>query len=181
MSRITMIDPAVSTGAIKELLDKTQKQLGRVPNLYRAMANAPAALEGYLNFRGALVNGQLSMKLREQLALLIAEDNGCEYCVSAHTFRGEKIGLSTEELSANRQADSSDLKSAAALRFAQLVVAHKGDVADGDVGAVRAAGWSDGEISEIVAHVALNIFSNYFSHVARPDLDFPRTELCTRG
>jgi uncharacterized peroxidase-related enzyme len=176
-----MIDPTASTGAIKELFDKTQKQLGRVPNLYRAMANAPAALEGYLNFRSALQSGQLNMKFREQLALLIAEDNGCEYCVSAHTFRGEKIGLSTEELSANRQAHSADPKSAAALHFARLVVAHKGNVVDDDVIVVRAAGWSDGEISEIVAHVALNIFSNYFSHVARPDIDFPRTELCTHG
>jgi uncharacterized peroxidase-related enzyme len=171
-----MLDPEEATGPLKELLDKTQKQLGRVPNLYRAMAQAPAALEGYLDFRGALTRGRLGLRFREQLALLVAEDNGCGYCVAAHTFRGEKVGLAAAELVATRNAEAADGRTAAALRFARLVVAQRGNVADGDLDAVRAAGWSDGEIAEIVAHVALNVFSNYFSQLARPDLDFPRTE-----
>ena len=177
MSRFTMIEPATATGAAKELLDKTQQQLGRVPNLYRAMANAPAALEGYLNFRGALVQGHLSNQLREQLALLVAEVNGCEYCVAAHMFRGEKIGLSASDLAATRNAETADEKTAIALRFARQVIIAKGNVADDDLAAIRAAGWSDEAVGEIVAHVALNIFSNYFNHVAQPDLDFPRIEV----
>jgi uncharacterized peroxidase-related enzyme len=174
MSRLPTIDPTVANGAAKDLLDKTQAQLGRVPNLYRTMANAPAALDGYLSFRAALVRGLLSNQLREQLALLIAEENNCEYCVSAHSFRGQKIGLSPDELTANRRAEAGDAKTEAALRFARAVTQAKGAVSDTELAAVRAAGWSDAEIAEIVAHVALNAFSNYFNHVAQPALDFPR-------
>jgi uncharacterized peroxidase-related enzyme len=174
MSRLPMIDPGLAVGATKDLLDKTLAQLGRVPNLYRTMANAPAALDGYLSFRAALVRGALSDFLREQLALLIAEENNCEYCVSAHTFRGQKIGLSRDELAANRRAEAADPKTAAALQFARHVTRARGAVSDAELATVRAAGWSDSEIAEIVAHVALNTFSNYFNHVAMPVLDFPR-------
>ncbi len=174
MPRFTMIDPANATGAAKVMLDQTQAQLGRVPNLYRAMANAPAALSGYLNFRGALVKGALENAMREQLALLVAEDNGCEYCVSAHVFRGRKIGICEGEIAANRHADAADPKTAAALKFARAVLASKGAVSDEALATARGAGWSDEELGEIVAHVALNVFSNYFNHVALPELDFPR-------
>jgi uncharacterized peroxidase-related enzyme len=176
VSRLPTVDPELALGTVKELLEKTRVQLGRVPNLYRTMANAPAALEGYLGFRAALVRGQLSDRLREQLALLLAEENGCDYCVSAHTFRGRKIGISREELIDNRHAEASDAKTAAALQFARAVNAAKGAVSDGEIASVRAAGWSDGELAEIVAHVALNAYSNYFAKLAQPVLDFPRIE-----
>lgn len=177
MSRLPTIDPTQAEGEAKDLLDKTQAQLGRVPNLYRTMANGPAALDGYLSFRAALVRGKLTNQMREQLALLVAQENNCEYCVSAHMFRGQKIGISQDELTVNRDADAGDVKTAAALKFARAVSRAKGDVSDADFAAVRAAGWSDAEISEIVAHVALNVFSNYFNHIARPELDFPRVEV----
>ena len=119
--------------------------------------------------------------MREQLALLIAEENGCEYCVSAHMFRGSKLGLPTSELDATREAASEDPRTAAALHFARAVIVDKGDVTDDEIAAARAAGWSDEELSEIVAHVALNTFSNYFNHVARPELDFPRVEVRSHG
>ncbi len=173
MSRLSAVDPAQATGLSKELLEKTEAQLGRVPNLYRAMAHAPAALEGYLQFRAALIRGQLNAKLREQLALVVAEENRCGYCVSAHVFRGAKMGLLPEELEANREGSAGDPKAAAALRFAKRVTARRGQITDAEMAEVREAGWSDGEIAEIVAHVALNTFSNTFSHVAEPELDFP--------
>jgi len=171
--RMAMIDPQSATGAAKDLLAKTQAQLGRTPNLYRAMANAPAALDGYLSFRNALQSGVLTKEMRERIALLTAEDNGCEYCVSAHLFRGEKIGMSQADLAGTREARSEDPRIAAGLAFVRGVMAHKGDVSDDTLAAMRAASWSDEEIGEIVAHVALNVFSNYFNHVARPELDFP--------
>jgi len=177
VSRLPTIDPTHASGTTKDLLDLTQAQLGRVPNLYRTMANAPAALNGYLSFRAALVGGELNNHLREQLALLIAEENACEYCVSAHVFRGQKLGLSADEIAANRQAGASDPTTAAALQFARAVTRARGAVSDRELSEVRAAGWSDAAIAEIVAHVALNTFSNYFNHVAQPALDFPRVEV----
>jgi uncharacterized peroxidase-related enzyme len=177
MSRLPTIDPSEAADETKALLEKTQAQLGRVPNLYKTMANAPAALDGYLSFRAALVRGKLTNQLREQIALLVAQENNCEYCVSAHTFRGQKIGLAPEELLANREAHAADDKTTAALRFARNVSRAKGDIPDADLAAVRSAGWSDAEISEMVAHVALNVFSNYFNHIAQPELDFPRVQM----
>lgn len=177
MSRLHTVDDASASVETQALLEKVQNRLGRVPNLYRTMANSPAALDGYLDFHKALGTGKLSRELREQLALLVAQENNCEYCVSAHTFRGQKIGLSAEELQQNRQADSRDPKTTIALHFAKAVIEARGRVSDADVEAVRQAGFSDGEIAEIVGHVALNIYSNYFNHVAQPELDFPRVSL----
>lgn len=174
MSRLALLAPETVEGEAKALLDRTKAQLGRLPNLYRAMANSPAALDGYLSFRGALVRGRLNTAMVERLALLVAEENGCDYCVAAHTFRGGKVGLSETDLSATRAGQSADAKTAAALRFALEVMRKRGAVSDAELEAPRLAGWTDEELTEMVGHVALNVFSNYFNHVAKPELDFPR-------
>ena len=181
MPRFTALDPASATGPSQHLLETTQAQLGRVPNLYRCMAHAPAALKGYLDFRAALATGILKPRLREQLALVVAEENACGYCVSAHTFRGGKMGIPAEEIERNRRGAALDAKSAAALRFARTLTSTRGPLPEGELESVRAAGWSDAEIAEIVAHVALNTFSNTFSHVAEPELDFPQVELLSHA
>ena len=173
MTRIASIDPATANGRAKELLDATKAQLGRIPNLYGSMAQSPAALDGYLAFRGALGKGVLSTAMRERIALLTAAINDCGYCVSAHTFRGAKVGLSADELSATQKSQAEDPKSMAALQFVDALLQRRGLVTDEDFAKVKLHGWSDEEIGEIVAHVALNVFSNYFNHVAAPALDFP--------
>lgn len=171
--RLKLIEQTSASPAAAALLERTQSQLGRVPNLYRAMANSPAALEGYLSFRGALVAGVLDTKMRERLALLVAEVNECGYCVSAHMFRGSKIGLGENELKSARKGVSEDPKIDRGMKFARRVMEAKGDISDAELDAARQAGWTDDELSEIVAHVALNVFSNYFNHLAKPELDFP--------
>jgi AhpD family alkylhydroperoxidase len=168
-----LINPETATGAAKDLLDATQKQLGRVPNLYRAMANSPVALGAYLEFRGALQGGLLDKAMCERIALLTAQLNDCDYCVAAHNFRGGKIGLSTEDLANTRFSQSSSPKIHAALVFVTELVRSKGAVAASTQGAMVQAGWTVSEIGEMVAHVALNVFSNYFKQIANPELDFP--------
>ncbi|MFN0107892.1 MAG: carboxymuconolactone decarboxylase family protein [Blastocatellia bacterium] len=177
MPRLNAIDPKEATGKAKELLDGVKAKIGMVPNLMRTFANSPAALEGYLNFSGALGDGLLDAKLREQIALTVADANNCEYCLSAHTAIGKMVGLNENELVASRHAGSSDPKIDAALKFAHQVVVKRGEVDDTDVRTVRAAGFSDGEITEIIANVALNIFTNYFNHVAQTVVDFPKVRL----
>lgn len=173
MNRMPAIDPSTATGHIKELLDVTNKQLGRVPNLYKTMANSPAALDGYLKFRGALSEGVLSAKMKERVALLTAAINQCGYCVSAHTMRGGKVGLSAEELVATQHSQASDPKDHAALLLVSALLNKRGKFDDEDFQKIKAAGLTDEEIGEIVAHTALNVFSNFFNHVAEPELDFP--------
>lgn len=155
------------------LLEETRRQLGRVPNLYATLANGPAALRGYLAMRDALTHGVLPARLREQIALLIAQENRCTYCVSAHTMRGSRMGMNQGELALTRSGHDDDPHADAVLQIAKEIVQEGGRVSDQGLTQARLAGVSDAELAEIVAHVALNTLSNYFNHLAQPDLDFP--------
>lgn len=177
MPRLQAIDPKSATGKAKDLLDSVNAKFGMTPNMMRSMANSPAVLEGYLSLNGALGGGLLDARLREQLALAIADANSCEYCLSAHTAIGKMVGLNDNEILASREASSGDDRTDAALKFAHLLVVKRGELLDSEVDAVRAAGFGDGEIAEIVAHVALNTFTNYFNHVAQTVVDFPKVQL----
>ncbi len=156
------------------LLEAVNKQLGSVPNLFRVIGNSPAALEGYLGLSGALGKGQLDAKTRERIALAVAELNGCDYCLAAHSYLGKNLAkLDQSEVDANRTGSSSDPKAAAALRFASEIVRQRGHVSDRDVEAVKAAGYTDAQVIEIVAHVALNTLTNFINEVAKTVVDFP--------
>ena len=160
--------------AAKPLLEAVKKQMGSVPNLFRLVANSPAALEGYLGLNGALAKGKLDARTRERIALAVAEINGCGYCLSAHTYIGKNIAkLDDAEITANRSGASNDLKANAAVSFAAKVVTTRGHVGDADLAAVKAAGFDDAEIIEIVVHVALNTLTNYVNEVAKTEIDFP--------
>lgn len=179
MSRIaTLPSIEAAPAAAQPLLEAARKQLGSVPNLFRVIADSPAALEGYLGLNAALGKGTLDAKTRERLAIAIAEVNGCGYCLSAHTYLGKNLAkLDDAEITANRHASSNDPKAAAAVRFAAAVVGARGHVADADVAAVKAAGFDDAQIVEIVLHVALNTLTNYVNEVAKTTIDFPSVEL----
>jgi uncharacterized peroxidase-related enzyme len=177
MSRLKPIQAEAATGKAQELLKGVQAKLGITPNMTKVMANSPAVLEAYLAFSGALAMGTLNAKLREQLALEVGEQNSCQYCVSAHAAIGKMTGLSDSEIAAARDARSESPKNAAALQFANAIVAKKGAATEADVRAVRVAGFTDGEIAEIIAHVALNTFTNYFNNTTEVEVDFPKVAL----
>lgn len=181
MTRLTALDPALATGKAKELLDVVQASLGLTPNMTRTMAQSPAVLEGYLSLSGALGRGNITAKVREQIALAVGEANHCQYCVSAHTAIGKRVGLSLDDILASRDAHGADPKTTAALTFARLLVQNRGEVTDAEFNAVQMAGYTEGEIGEIVANVALNLFTNYFNHVAGTEVDFPKVELFAKA
>jgi uncharacterized peroxidase-related enzyme len=174
MSRITALDPVNATGKNAELFAAVKSQLGLVPNLMRTFGHSPAALDAYLNFGGKLAGGVLPASVREQLALTVAEANGCDYCLAAHSLLGKGAGLSPEAIRAARLAAAADPKVHALLQFASAVVASRGRVSDESLAAVRSAGATDAEIVEVVAHVALNILTNYTNNVAQTSVDFPK-------
>jgi uncharacterized peroxidase-related enzyme len=175
MSRInTPASIEAAPAAARPLLEAVKKQIGSVPNLFRVVANSPAALEGYLGLNGALAKGSLDAKTRERIAITVAEINGCGYCLSAHAYLGKNVAkLDDAEITANRSGASNDLKANAAVRFVAKVVNARGHVSDADVAAVKAAGFDDAQIVEIVLHVALNTLTNYVNEVARTEIDFP--------
>ena len=155
------------------LLNAVEKQLGVVPNLFRLVSISPAALEGYLGLNGAL-GRTLDAKTRERIALAIAQANGCNYCLSAHTYLGLNLAeIDDAEISLNRAGHSGDAKADAAVVFARKVLDARGRVRDADISEVRLAGFSEAEVIEIVASVALNVLTNYINNVADTDIDFP--------
>ena len=175
MQRITAVKHETAEGKSKELLDGVKAKLGFVPNLMATMGSSPTVLEAYLNFSGAL-GSSLNAKLREQIALTVAEINGCGYCASAHSAIGKLSGLDEKEILNARRATSDDTKIDAALKFAGALVASRGKVSDTEYQSVKDAGFTEKEISEIVANVALNIFTNYFNETAKTVVDFPAIE-----
>ena len=173
MPRLQPVSAAAASPLVAELLQTVKKKMGVVPNIVATMANSHAVATAYLGFSQALAGGALPPRLREQIALVVGETNGCDYCVAAHTALGKGAGLSDQEACDARRATARDAKEAAALAFARRVVSERGHVADDDMQTLRQAGYNDGEIAEIVAAVALNIFTNYFNHVAGTEVDFP--------
>ena len=164
--------------ASQPLLQAVNKQIGSVPNLFRLVANSPAALEGYLGMSGALAKGALPAPTRERIALAVAEIKGCGYCLSAHAYLGKNLAkLDDAEIAANRSGTSTDPKAAAAVQFAAKVTELRGKVGAEDLLAVKNAGYSDEQIIEIVQHVALNTWTNYLNEVAKTEIDFPVVEL----
>jgi uncharacterized peroxidase-related enzyme len=173
MSRIPALTADTADDDQRELLDGTRRQLGGVPNLYATMANSAAALRGYLGLREALSRGTFGARMREQLALLVATENSCGYCVAAHSARSSRMGLSDAEIRDTRAARDDDEHAEAVLQVARDVLRERGRISDDALAAARARGVRDAELTEVVAHVALNVLSNYFNHVAQPELDFP--------
>jgi uncharacterized peroxidase-related enzyme len=175
MSRVpTPATISDAPAASQPYLEAVNKKLGVVPNLFRMMSNSPAALEGYLGFSGALAKGALPAQTGERIALAIAEINGCDYCMSAHSYLGKNLAkLDDDEMSANRKGSSNDPHAAAAVKFAAKIARERGRVSDEDLRAVREAGYTEAQIVEIVAHVALSVLTNYTNVVTGTEIDFP--------
>jgi len=174
MARIKTVDPAEATGKTKELLDVVKSKMGMVPNMMRTMANSPAVLNGYLGFSSGLATSSLGGKLGELIALTIANENGCNYCNSAHSFVAGKIGVKEEDIADAREAKSVDPKINAALNFSREILNSRGAVSQGALESVRTAGYNDQQIIEILAQVSLSIFTNYVNILADTDIDFPK-------
>ena len=174
MTRLKALDPQDATGRSKELFEGIEAKLGMVPNMMRTMGTSSIVLEGYLDLSTTLGKGTLGGKLGELIALAVAEANACNYCLSAHSFIGEKLAnIDADSLYLAREGKNNDPKIEAALTFAQTLVRKGGQTSDADVEAVKAAGYTEGQIGEIVAHVSLNIFTNYFNNTAETEIDFP--------
>lgn len=174
MSRVNIESaPAAS----QMLLQQINQVFGVTPNMFKAVANSPAALKSMWGSFGALGGGSLGARLGEQIAVAIANRNRCDYCLAAHTMLGQKAGASAAEMAAAQVGESDDARTAAALAFALNVVERRAQVGEADVTRLREAGFDDGQIVEIMAHIALNLFTNYVNVALDVPVDFPRVAL----
>lgn len=177
MSRITIIDQANANPEQAALLSAIQAQLGMVPNFLKVLANSPAALQAFLGLHSISSSGSLDELTRERIALALAQANGCQYCVSAHTAIGRKTGLTGNEIAAARAGTSEDAKAAAAVKFARSLSENTGDVTTAELLEIRNAGYTDSDLVEIITHVALNLLTNILGKASRVEIDFPTVEL----
>ncbi|WP_298207846.1 peroxidase-related enzyme [Acidovorax sp.] len=176
-ARIPLVDRSTASGPARAVLDQIHSAFGTTPNMFRAVANSPAALQSMWGSFGALGGGTLGAALGEQIAVAVANRNGCEYCLAAHTALGRMAGVGDDALAAAQSGESADPRTAAVLRFALKLVNERGQVDAADVQALRAQGLSDEHIVEIVAHVALNLFTNYVNVALAVPVDFPAVKL----
>lgn len=177
MARVNLVDSTGASGEAAALLKEIHQAFGMTPNMFKAVGNSPAALKSMWGSFGALGQGRIGAKLGEQIAVAIADRNRCQYCLSAHTALGRKAGASAEEMADAQAGRSAHPRTAAALTFALKVVENRAQVSGADVQALRAGGFDDGEIVEILAHVALNLFTNYVNVAFDVPLDFPAVQL----
>lgn len=173
MQRIPLLPTDSAPEASKPLLDAIHKQMGKVPHLMSTLAHSPSALGGYLQLAESLSKGSLTPKVRESLAIAIAGKNHCDYCASAHTFIGKNTGLSETELSLNLTGHSEDKDLQTLLQFALNAIDTQGNVTDSTLQQVKDAGFSDSDITEVVAHIGMNTLTNIFNHIAQTKNDFP--------
>lgn len=160
--------------ASRPLLHAVHNSLGSVPNMFRLLSNSSATLEGYLQLSGALGEGELNAATRERIALAVAEQNDCHYCLAAHSYLGRHVAKLTDtEIQANRLGSSGDAKAEVAVNFAVQLVQRKANLDQADVQAVLSAGYSHAEVLEIIAHVALNTLTNYANRALATEIDFP--------
>lgn len=177
MSRINTVTQETATTEQSALLTAIQGQLGMVPNFLKIFANSPAALRAFLGLHSIASEGSLDLPTRERIALSVAQQNSCEYCVSAHTAIGRKAGLSGAEMEANRAGSSQDAKAAVAVKLARSLIAHQGDITTAELIEARNAGYTDGDIVEIITHVGMTLLTTILGKASRVEIDFPKVAL----
>ena len=177
MARINLVTAESANPEQKALLDAIQSQLGMVPNFLKVFANSPDALKAFLGLHGIANAGSLDPQTRERIALALAQQNSCEYCLAAHSAIGRKAGLTNAEIEANRAGTSQDAKAAVAVKFARSLVEHTGEVTTAELLEMRNAGYSEADIVEVITHVGMNFLTNILGKAGRVDIDFPKVEL----
>ncbi len=177
MSRINIVTSETATIEQQALFDAIHAQLGVVPNFLKVFANSPTALRSFLGLHGVASEGSLDSQTRERIAIALAQQNSCEYCLSAHTAIGAKAGLSRDEIAINRTGNSQDAKAAIAVKLARSLSEHRGEIATAELIEARNAGFTDADIVEIITHVGLNILTNILGKASRVEIDFPKVAL----
>ena len=173
MYRISPVNSVSAESKVAATLSQVKASLGKVPNFLATLANAPAALDGFLSLTKALARGRLSAGQREILALAVAQENECQYCLSAHTESAKAVGISGPNVLEAREGNSDDTFERSLTRFARNIIRERGLVPDEDLDITRRAGIDDGLMLEVVANVALNTLSNYANRLADTEIDYP--------
>jgi uncharacterized peroxidase-related enzyme len=173
MARATALTPEQVPAESKPTLDAFSKNIGFTPNMMATFAQSPIAFNAWATLLGSL-SKTLDVKTRDSIGLAVSEVNGCNYCLTVHSFTAEHMAkLPADDIILARKGHATDPKRDAALQFARKVIESRGKVGDADLKAVRDAGYTEANVIEIVALVAMYSLTNFFNNVFDPDQDFP--------
>lgn len=174
MPRILPVTDETVSPTAKPLLAAVKQQLGSVPNLFATIARSPESLAFLLGALDQLSRGSLSAREVELINLYTSELNGCGYCISAHAALGKRAGLTGDEIDRARLGDAPAPRERALLALVRRVVRTGGASAGTEVAQAREVGIADGELVEVLAHVALKTFTNAVAVIAQTEIDFPK-------
>jgi uncharacterized peroxidase-related enzyme len=177
MPRIHPVNPETTDAKTAATLQAVKRKLGVLPNIFTTFAQSPAALSSYVQIAESLAGGRLTARQRERIALAVAQENACQYCLSAHAAIGQGAGLGSEDIARARSGGAAGALDNLVTRFALDVARSRAEISDADLAAARQGGLDDGLIVEIIANVAMNVMTNYLNKVADTDIDFPLVEL----
>ncbi|WP_417663401.1 carboxymuconolactone decarboxylase family protein [Pseudomonas sp.] len=176
MPRTIALKPEQVPADSKPALDVFSKNLGFTPNMLATFAQSPIAFNAWATFRSSL-NKVLDMKTREAISLIVSEVNGCSYCLAVHTYAASMAKLPADEITLARKGHSSDPKRDAGVQFAHKVINTRGHISDADLKTIRDAGYTDANVMEILALVAMFSLTNFFNNVFDPEKDYPAVPL----
>lgn len=173
MTRIAAPKPEQVPAESKPTLDAFTKTIGFTPNMLATFALSPIAFNAWATLFGSLSKA-LDVKTRDSIGLAVSEVNGCNYCLTVHSFTAEHMAkLPGNEIILARKGHATEPKRDAAVQFARKISESRGRVSDADLRAVRDAGHTDANVMEIIALVASYSLTNFFNNVFDPEKDFP--------
>lgn len=175
MARIPVHTVASAPKESKEIAGNLEKRMGKLLNIHAAMAHSPVVIAAYQSMAKAIAeHGSFDARTKEAIALAVGNQNGCDYCQAAHTISARKTGFTDDQILAIRAGEIDfEPKLQTITEVARAAAANTGDVSDALWEAALEAGWTETELAEAFAHIAANLFTNYFNHYARTDLDLP--------
>lgn len=168
-----------ATGEVARVFEQIRKALGTVPDAYVGIgSNSVAALQSLLELDNSLRNGSLIAQEIELVKLAVSEANGCSYCVAAHSYLGARVGLAPTDIEAARHGcPSGNPKHDALTAFARhLVSAPRGTIAPEVVARMRAAGYGDRQIVDVLTVISAITFTNLFNRINNTAIDFPKVD-----
>lgn len=173
MPNILPLHPDHADASTQQTFKSIASKLGRVPNMFLTLAHSPVALNAYTRLAETSTTGKLTARLREQIALVVGQDNGCDYCLAAHAAIGGMLGLTPAQIEAARRAQASTQFDQAVLELAAQITRERGLLSPQALATYRARGLSDSDVLEVLVNVVLNILTNYTNHLAATEIDFP--------
>lgn len=176
MNKLSVLKKEQASEQSRQLFEGIEKAVGILPNIYAVIGHSANALGSYLGFSEAQKNGSFNAKEREAIFLAVSEENGCNYCLSAHTAIAKMSGFSEDETLELRAGTIEDKKLNVLTNLSKSIIANRGRADENFVKEFYEAGYDEKALVDLVALVVDKTFTNYIGRLARPEIDFPKAQ-----